>query len=477
MRLPLLGERLVAFREPATARVGVMDHRCPHRSASLFFGRNEEGGLRCIYHGWKFDADGRCVDMPNIVDGESLRQAHAGPRRTEPASATASSGCSWAHRDKAPALPRIEVLDADDGDIEIEFAQRECNWLQALEGDIDTSHLGFLHVGNVEPDDLHDEDPMRHVVANRAPALQASDAPWGTTYCATKTAADGKRYCATPTSCSRVWTQAPQGPFETNLFARAWVPMDDTHTMSITLLWKQRGNLFRTMKSGEPLPGVAPLELLPNTTDWLGRFRTRQNMAQRLPDRPRSAAHEPHLLRHREHRRAGPGGHRVDGPDHRPHERAPDAERPDDRAHAAPAAAGGARAGERGHGGRPAPTTRRCTGSRAAARWWSTPTSRGRRPTRRASGRRCGSESEPKMQGRIVAITGAARGIGEAVARAFVARGASLVAMDRRWDSDSAWHAELRAAGALIVSCDITADAELDAACDAALRASAASTC
>ena len=55
--------------------------------------------------------------------------------------------------------------------------------------------------------------------------------------------------------------------------------MDDTHTMSITLLWKQRGNLFRTMKSGEPLPGVAPLELLPNTTDWLGRFRTRQNMA------------------------------------------------------------------------------------------------------------------------------------------------------------------------------------------------------
>ena len=66
MRLMLLGEKLIAFRD-TSGRVGVFDHRCPHRCASLFYGRNEEGGIRCIYHGWKFDADGNCLDMPNVA--------------------------------------------------------------------------------------------------------------------------------------------------------------------------------------------------------------------------------------------------------------------------------------------------------------------------------------------------------------------------------------------------------------------------
>ena len=65
LRLMLLGEKLIAFRD-STGRVGVMDHRCPHRCASLFLGRNEEGGIRCIYHGWKFDVAGNCLDMPNM---------------------------------------------------------------------------------------------------------------------------------------------------------------------------------------------------------------------------------------------------------------------------------------------------------------------------------------------------------------------------------------------------------------------------
>src|SRR3954453_14253293 len=64
MRLMLLGERLITFRD-SSGRVGVMDHKCPHRLASLFLGRNEENGLRCVYHGWKFDSTGNCVDMPN----------------------------------------------------------------------------------------------------------------------------------------------------------------------------------------------------------------------------------------------------------------------------------------------------------------------------------------------------------------------------------------------------------------------------
>src|SRR5499427_8598174 len=64
VRVMLLGEQLIAFRD-TTGSVGLLQNNCPHRGASLFFGRNEESGLRCVYHGWKFATDGTCVDMPN----------------------------------------------------------------------------------------------------------------------------------------------------------------------------------------------------------------------------------------------------------------------------------------------------------------------------------------------------------------------------------------------------------------------------
>ena len=73
LRLALLGERLIAFRDRA-GQLGVMDHRCPHRSASLFYGRNEDGGIRCVYHGWKYAADGSCIDMPNLPPEHDFRQ-------------------------------------------------------------------------------------------------------------------------------------------------------------------------------------------------------------------------------------------------------------------------------------------------------------------------------------------------------------------------------------------------------------------
>lgn len=277
VRLMLLGEKLIAFRSP-DGSLGVMDHRCSHRNASLFFGRNEEGGMRCVYHGWKFDAKGDCIDVPNLPNGEAFRQ-----KVKNTAYATFEKhGIVWVFmgdQSRIPETPRIEVMEAGEGEIELEFAMRESNYLQCLEGDIDTSHLAFLHVGNVEPEHLDDTDPMKYVVANRRPELEVSDAPWGTTYCAFKEADGDQKYLRFANFMFPFWTQAPQGMFETNLFSRAWVPLDDTHTMSVTITWKRRPPTFRPMKNGEELPGVAPLELLPNTTDWLGRYRTAQNRA------------------------------------------------------------------------------------------------------------------------------------------------------------------------------------------------------
>lgn len=145
MRLLLLAEKLIAFRA-TDGKVCVMDHRCPHRCASLFYGRNEEGGIRCIYHGWKFDAEGNCVDMPNVPAHQDFKhRIHAKAYKT-----VEQNGLIWVYmgdQSDIPSLPAIEALLLSPEKMEFNFAQRSCNWLQALEGDIDTSHVDFLHGG------------------------------------------------------------------------------------------------------------------------------------------------------------------------------------------------------------------------------------------------------------------------------------------------------------------------------------------
>jgi phenylpropionate dioxygenase-like ring-hydroxylating dioxygenase large terminal subunit len=234
--------------------------------------------MRCVYHGWKFDLTGQCVDVPNnptrldIKDKVKLKAYRA----------VEQSGVVWVYmgeQSNPPSLPAFEFMDLDPDDLNIVFVQRECNFMQSLEGDIDTSHLGFLHVGNIEPEQLDPEDLMRHVVSNRVPELSVGDAPWGTQYCAQKSINEGQHYLRYANFLFPFWTQVPQGEFETNIIARAWVPMDDTHTMSIAFGWKRRPPPFKTMANGEPLPGDKPAPQLANGSGWFERFRPIQNLA------------------------------------------------------------------------------------------------------------------------------------------------------------------------------------------------------
>src|SRR2546427_6239395 len=138
VRLRLLSEDLVAFRD-SDGRVGVLDGHCAHRGASLFFGRNEECGIRCVYHGWKFDVSGRCVDMPNEPAESTFKdkvRARAYPCRDV-------NGVLWTYmgpRAEAPAFAAFEVntLPADHVYPPLMMLE-ECNWVQALAGDIDSS--------------------------------------------------------------------------------------------------------------------------------------------------------------------------------------------------------------------------------------------------------------------------------------------------------------------------------------------------
>jgi phenylpropionate dioxygenase-like ring-hydroxylating dioxygenase large terminal subunit len=280
LRLMLLGERLIAFRD-STGRIGVMDHRCPHRGASLFLGRNEEGGIRCIYHGWKFDVAGSCLDMPNVTPPQDFKHKV----KAKAYKAAERAGVIWVYmgsRAEAPPLPALEILDVPDEEVKVSFIMRDCNYLQALEGDIDTSHFGFLHAGHVDPHELADADPFRHNVTSRAPEYQIADTAWGTQYAGYRAAGPGLTYWRFANFLFPFWVQAPNGEFGSHVHARAWVPLDDGHTMFCFMWWKRGASAMTqpqpAFKDGTPIGGTSRgNKLLPNTTDWLGRWRLAAN--------------------------------------------------------------------------------------------------------------------------------------------------------------------------------------------------------
>lgn len=276
VRLMILGEKLVAFRD-SEGRVGVFDHRCPHRCASLFFGRNELGGIRCAYHGWKFDVTGKCLDQPNLEDKSKY------PAGT-PAIAyrvKESGGMVFAYmgerQENPPELPALEAIHGEPDDRNIALTHRDCNYMQALEGDIDTSHLGFLHVGGIDGEKLDMSDPEVFTVTEKAPKINVSVMPFGTMYSAQRNAYEGTEHHRFASYIFPFWVTYPSGDIEGNVTANAWVPIDDTSTMIFNIDLRRAsggGKKGLKYKDGTPVGGLArPLEYLPNTTDWKGRWR------------------------------------------------------------------------------------------------------------------------------------------------------------------------------------------------------------
>jgi nitrite reductase/ring-hydroxylating ferredoxin subunit len=143
IRTKVLGEKLVAFRDSG-GRVGVLQEFCAHRRASLFLGRNEEHGLRCVYHGWKYDVDGKCLDQPN----EPPEKCFKDKIRLTAYPTTEQGGVVWAYMgapDKLPAPPNFEWTRVPQSHRFMTKTIQENNWLQALEGGIDSAHSSFLH--------------------------------------------------------------------------------------------------------------------------------------------------------------------------------------------------------------------------------------------------------------------------------------------------------------------------------------------
>jgi len=286
VRVRLLGENLIGFRT-TSGKPALIQNACPHRGASLFFGRNEEEGLRCVYHGWKFDCEGACVDMPNEPPESNFKskiRARAYPCQER-------NDIIWTYmgpRSTPPPLPDIEPNLLKPGEYAIQRVLRECNWFQALEGDIDTSHLGFLHLGAVKPGDTKPGSFDYYNVMERAPRYEVVDTEFGTSYGAYRPAETDTYYWRIAHFLFPFYTMIPTGVLGTQILVRAWVPLDDEHVMfwSIGAPRSREGagatggaSMLMAGNRSVAAAGARPggFEYQSDTPDWLGKFRLVQN--------------------------------------------------------------------------------------------------------------------------------------------------------------------------------------------------------
>src|SRR5215467_5397805 len=147
VRVKLLSERLIAFRD-TQGRLGLMDEFCAHRGVSLWFGRNEENGIRCPYHGWKYDVTGQCIEVPS----EPAESGFCQKIKLKAYPCVELGGVIWAYMGppaEQPPLPSFEWVNLPTKHRYLSKRWQESNYLQAMEGGIDSSHVSFLHRGDL----------------------------------------------------------------------------------------------------------------------------------------------------------------------------------------------------------------------------------------------------------------------------------------------------------------------------------------
>ena len=275
-RIRLLGENLIAFRD-TSGRFGLIANSCPHRGASLYYARSEDDGLRCVYHGWKFDVTGRCVDMPSEPLESNFRdkvRAVAYPCRER-------NGVVWTYMGtrKEPDLPPLPDLEANmlgEGQSHVWSAMRDCNWVQALEGDIDTTHIAYLHMGAIRPKEAPPNSFDYYTVADRAPRFHVMDTDSGTMYAGYRPAEEDTYYYRLAQFLMPFYAMIPTGALGEQILVRAWVPLDDDHTMfwSMSAPYSRPETGRQPNRRGGPFVGTAGKTVYaPATNDWLGRWR------------------------------------------------------------------------------------------------------------------------------------------------------------------------------------------------------------
>jgi nitrite reductase/ring-hydroxylating ferredoxin subunit len=244
VRVTLLGEALVAFRDGA-GHLGLIEEHCAHRGASLYFGRNEECGLRCVYHGWKFDVTGQCVDMPSEPPGSTFKERV----RLRAYPCAERGGVIWAYLgppERQPALPELEWALLPEPQRFASKRLQECNWLQAMEGGIDSSHISFLHRSfNLDATRLPNSQGQEYVRRDRHPRFEVQDVDYGLLIAARRTVDEANYYWRITPWLMPWYTIIP--PFGENpIGGHAWVPADDERCWAWSFDWHPARPLSET---------------------------------------------------------------------------------------------------------------------------------------------------------------------------------------------------------------------------------------
>jgi len=231
VRVKLLAQELVAFRD-SNGRIGLMDEHCPHRGTSLFFGRNEGCGITCVYHGWKIDVEGNVVDTPAEPPGSDFKKKLR--HRAYPTKEAA--GIVYAYlgpKEKLPWFPNYDWIQAAPNRTYVTKCLQECNYLQGLEGECDSSHLSFLHR------DFGANGRRALFAQDVAPVYEVEETDFGVRMVAVRNAGPGKHYVrissfVMPMACC---ITARNEGYEIHIY----VPADDTHSWRYDLGFKRTG--------------------------------------------------------------------------------------------------------------------------------------------------------------------------------------------------------------------------------------------
>lgn len=256
VRVRLLGEDLLAFRD-SEGKLGLIDAYCPHRRAPLFWGRNEECGIRCVYHGWKFDVEGNCMDMPNEPAESNFKNKVS----IKAYPCWEKGNVIWTYMgpaDDQPPVPDYEWLRAPETHYNMSKTFEACNWLQALEGGIDTSHSSFTHNNNI-----NDKNALRQRAT--APKLEVEKTDYGFTYVGIRDLKEdgvyvrGYQYIMPAQQMRGAMVRWKDGKMEQfpSIAGHIWVPIDDGH------VW-----VYNFIYSSEPSIPFTPEFVLKHETEF-----------------------------------------------------------------------------------------------------------------------------------------------------------------------------------------------------------------
>jgi phthalate 4,5-dioxygenase len=231
----LLGENFVVFRT-GEGKVGVLDELCPHRGVSLVLGRVEDCGIRCIYHGWKFATDGAVLEVMNNPAGKRLPAL-----QTPSFPAVEAGGIIWTYlgpREHQPAAPHFAFMDFPEARRVLLRVDGNYNWVQSLEGGLDSSHVGILHSNAARPGWNGTSDKKVGALDDTQPVLEVEDTEFGYHYAALRQGGPGKpgNVRITPfimPSGRIIAGGALQGAENHTIVFE--IPIDDEHTATYTV--------------------------------------------------------------------------------------------------------------------------------------------------------------------------------------------------------------------------------------------------